>query len=466
MTTLKHPKIAFSTLLFFVSSFSRAVPIGIIDSGVDLNHHDLVNKVWTNSGLTEGYPDDKHGWNFTENNNHLIDYSYLGRFSRDVPKYFEIQMKVLEGKATNDDYRWIQEKKKDQTFIRDLMLFGNFVHGTHVAGISSKITGHAEIMAAKIIPTEVIISSVTAFEASILSFSSIFNSLKGFIIDYFMNFSLNYLAGQQTQLLTRVGRYIDNTKMRIVNCSFGISQDQAKMIVGIIARQLFNKDLTEAEAEKYGRYFMHRILVKGSGFVNSAKNTLFVMAAGNDGLDNDLFQTYPGSLKFDNTITVAATRGYERLASFSNYGASQVEVAAPGVGIRSAIPGDEYLRLSGTSQAAPFVTRVAGRILDTNPILNLSDVKKILMLTVDKKLFLEGKVKSGGIVNEDRALRAATYSLNGDVESAIQKARVDIEDVRHEQSIYELSSINRTESEVISADGEPIALPSPFVLFQ
>ena len=98
------------------------------------------------------------------------------------------------------------------------------------------------------------------------------------------------------------------------------------------------------------------------------------------------------------------------MASFSNYGEETVDIAAPGVSIYSTVPGNEYLSVSGTSQAAPLVTRVASMIKDSNSELTPKQIKKILMQTVTKKSFLKGKIASGGVVNQKRAVYAAELS--------------------------------------------------------
>jgi subtilisin family serine protease len=67
-------------------------------------------------------------------------------------------------------------------------------------------------------------------------------------------------------------------------------------------------------------------------------NSLFVAAAGNDALDNDLIPSYPDSFDLDNIISVAALNGYGELAEFSNYGKQSVDIAAPGDFIQSSIP--------------------------------------------------------------------------------------------------------------------------------
>ncbi|MFP5387665.1 MAG: S8 family serine peptidase, partial [Bacteriovoracia bacterium] len=82
--------------------------------------------------------------------------------------------------------------------------------------------------------------------------------------------------------------------------------------------------------------------------------------------------------------------------------------------------------VSGTSQAAPYVSNIAGRIKDANPRLKPLQIKKILMGTVDKKDFLKDKVTSGGIVNGDRAVYAATLSRQVSLEEAIERSQVAV----------------------------------------
>lgn len=69
-----------------------------------------------------------------------------------------------------------------------------------------------------------------------------------------------------------------------------------------------------------------------------SNNVLFVAAAGNDGTNNDTTPSYPASYDLDNIISVAATDQNDALASFSNRGATSVDLAAPGVNIYSTIP--------------------------------------------------------------------------------------------------------------------------------
>lgn len=72
-----------------------------------------------------------------------------------------------------------------------------------------------------------------------------------------------------------------------------------------------------------------------------ASDAVVVCAAGNSGSNNDSISHYPSNYDSANIIAVAASDQDDSLASFSNYGADSVDVAAPGTNIYSAAPGRE-----------------------------------------------------------------------------------------------------------------------------
>lgn len=145
---------------------------------------------------------------------------------------------------------------------------------------------------------------------------------------------------------------------------------------------------------------------------------IFVAAAGNSGQNNDLTPNYPSNYSFDNVVAVAATDSRDALASFSCYGATTVDIAAPGVGILSTLPGNTYGTYSGTSMATPHVSGAISLIWDQNPTFTYQQVIAKLYSSVDKIAGLNGKVATGGRLNIGNALNGNTTNpppadLNG-----------------------------------------------------
>ena len=121
-------------------------------------------------------------------------------------------------------------------------------------------------------------------------------------------------------------------------------------------------------------------------------------------IDGELSGNYPADLEISNIISVAATDADDQLAPFSNYGFASVDIAAPGVGIYSTMPGNEYGLMSGTSMAGPHVAGAAALVLAKNPELKPAEVKAILMQTGDAVAAMEDITVSGNRLNLAAAL--------------------------------------------------------------
>ncbi|HKI71302.1 MAG TPA: S8 family serine peptidase, partial [Verrucomicrobiae bacterium] len=133
---------------------------------------------------------------------------------------------------------------------------------------------------------------------------------------------------------------------------------------------------------------------------------IFVAAAGNSAQDNGVNPIYPASYDLDNIISVAATTRDDDLAVFSNYGASTVDLGAPGEPIFSCWNGSDsdYRYFQGTSMAAPHVTGACALLMAHYPNDNYRQIINRILSNVDRLPSLAGKCISGGRLNLQRAL--------------------------------------------------------------
>ncbi|ELY45995.1 S8 family peptidase [Natronorubrum tibetense] len=136
-------------------------------------------------------------------------------------------------------------------------------------------------------------------------------------------------------------------------------------------------------------------------------DVLVVAAAGNSG---SYGVAYPAA--YDDVVAVSALTASNSLASFSNRG-SQIDLAAPGTRLISAVPWDSYTRMSGTSMAAPVVAGVAGLVLSAYPGLSGGEVREHLQSTaVD--VGLSSNAQGYGRVDAGEAVTTVPEGYDGD----------------------------------------------------
>jgi hypothetical protein len=137
------------------------------------------------------------------------------------------------------------------------------------------------------------------------------------------------------------------------------------------------------------------------------RGILMVVAAGNSKANNDSRVFYPANIPLDNVISVAAIDSKEKLASFSNYGLSNVHLGAPGVEIFSALHQTDvsYGSLSGTSMAAPHVAGAAAFILGLRPTWTYQEVRDHILRNVRPTSSISKKTSTGGTLDLYRAVR-------------------------------------------------------------
>jgi thermitase len=141
--------------------------------------------------------------------------------------------------------------------------------------------------------------------------------------------------------------------------------------------------------------------------IHSFPNTLFIVAAGNDGKDVDDKPQYPCALDDANVLCVGATDGADQPWGRSNYGQVAVDLFAPGADILSTWPGGRYVRESGTSMAAAFTSGVAALVASRQPGWSAAQIKAALLAGTDPLPGLAGRAVTGGRLNAARTLGLA-----------------------------------------------------------
>jgi subtilisin family serine protease len=148
-----------------------------------------------------------------------------------------------------------------------------------------------------------------------------------------------------------------------------------------------------------------------SNTIHSARNAglIFVASSGNNSANLDLYPRYPASYDVDNIVAVAYTTRNDTLGSLSNYGATSVDLAAPGAEMYSTFFASDssYLGgsfLQGTSFAAPYVAGTIALILAKYPGEPHQHIIRRLLNATDPLPALSGKCVTGGRLNLRKAL--------------------------------------------------------------
>ncbi|MCV9927989.1 S8 family peptidase [Flavobacterium sp. LS1R49] len=407
------------------------VIVGIVDSGVDIEHEDLQGKIWTNTkeipgnGIDDdknGFIDDVHGWNF------LGDaVSENLELTRIVKKGDDGSAQYKNALAQYDEkYKKALEDKQQVDFLLD-------VHATIKAALNktdykiedlSTITStDPKVTRCKMIMTQIFTNAGPTFNPE-----ADFEEYREQVYDQ-LNFNLNKdFDGRKI-----VGDNPEDIKDNHYgnNIVFGPDKEKAlhgTHVAGIIAQVRHNNlggdgvannveimtvravpdgdeyDKDIALAIRYavdngakvingsfGKSFSpHKQWVYDAIKYAQKKDVLIVHAAGNDGYNIDLEKNinYPNDSEdnikeyVDNVLTVGAINkvyGEDVIASFSNFGSINVDVFAPGEEIYATVPNNKYKYLQGTSMAAPNAAGVAALIRSYYPKLKASQVKHILM---------------------------------------------------------------------------------------
>jgi subtilisin family serine protease len=156
---------------------------------------------------------------------------------------------------------------------------------------------------------------------------------------------------------------------------------------------------------------------------------LFIAAAGNDAVDNDVTPHYPSSYESENLIAVASIAEGGDLSGFSCYGLTSVDLAAPGSDIRSCWIGgnDKYNTISGTSMATPHVSGAAALLWSLRPEYDWQEIETAILENVATNAALEGKMVTEGELDLFAAIQDLGASLKLDRLAYRSDATVNVE---------------------------------------
>ena len=442
----------------------KKVIVGIVDSGVDINHEDLKGVIWTNpkeiagNGIDDdknGYIDDVHGWNFLGDAVHeQLEMTRIVKKGPGTPDYDKAKAQLEE------ELKGIQPQKQQLDFILNAEktivnhLKKNDFTIEEVKAIQSDDTS---VRQAKALFSQILSKSTKA------EFDKQIEEFKDYIYGQ-VNYNLN-VEFDGRKIVGDNPDDLNDTKYGNNNV-IGPEPNEAKHgthVAGIVAQvrgnglggdgvtnnaqimtlravpngDEYDKDIALAIRYavdngakvingSFGKYYsQHKEWVMDAIKYAESKDVLVVIAAGNESYDLDVTNKYPndtydGSPEYAKNVLIigalAPTYGSKMVADFSNYGKNNVDIFAPGEKIYATTPLNTYEYLQGTSMASPNVAGVATLIRSYYPSLTAVQVKQIIMesgtplknqvvIGEDKhKTNFADASKSGKIVNAYNAL--------------------------------------------------------------
>jgi len=178
-------------------------------------------------------------------------------------------------------------------------------------------------------------------------------------------------------------------------------------------------------------YSMYQKEVSDAFAYADAKGVLLVHAAGNYNANMEIDPNFPmAQYSFQKEplkhfITIGASTRYPKeqlAASFSNYGASKVDVFAPGFEIYNTVPQSSYAKLQGTSMAAPMVAGVAALLKSYFPSLTMLEIKEVMLKSAKSH-----KGTQQIVPGTDQKADFATLSVTGGVVNVLNAVKMCME---------------------------------------
>ncbi len=364
----------------------KPVTIAVWDSGVDTKV--LPSNLWVNAGeQANGKDDDGNGFIDDVNgiaydldakpsssllfpmNNLKTSIETLQKHSAGISD-MQANIDSPEAKAAREYIGGLKGEAVGQ-FLEDMGQWGNYMHGTHVAGITAVGNPAARILAAR------------------LEF------------DY-RNIPLHAPTVERARAEAAAAKatvdYFKAKGVRVVNMSWGGSRQD-------IERALEEKGVggTPEERAKLAREIFGIGKDALEQAIRSAPEILFIAAAGNSNNDAQFSEMIPSGLSVPNLITIGAVDQSGKPTGFTSFG-SNVQLYASGYRVDSFIPGGGREKASGTSMAAPQVANLAGKLLAINPALKPADLIGLITSTSDP---MPGNNQGRLIINPKAAVAKA-----------------------------------------------------------
>lgn len=411
---------------------STKVVVGVIDSGVDINHEDLRDVIWKNpkeipnNGIDDdknGYVDDIHGWNFLGDiNEENMEFVRIVRDGNPQDPQYKIALEKYN-KEQEEATQGLERVTKTYELITKADAFLQEKTGKKVYTIQ-------DLEKLEDTPQEV--AQFKAFGMRMLSFfPSIAEAKEG------INDAVKYYDGKVKNHLNKdlnARKILGDNPNDIADTKYGNNNvigpkldgaEHGTHVAGIIAavrnNQIGSNGVADnvaimavravPDGDEYDKDIALAIryaVDNGAKVINTSfgkgfspnpqwvrdaikyaasKDVLIVNAAGNDSKNIDTDLTYPddnigGKEYANNVITIGALNyeyGQDLLANFTNYGKKNVDIFSPGVKIYAPVPDNKYKFLQGTSMASPEVAGIAALIRSYFPKLKAHQVKDILM---------------------------------------------------------------------------------------
>ena len=344
----------------------QPVLLAVWDSGVDSEIFASSNQLWTNvkeipnndkDDDENGFVDDVHGIAYSLHSEKEKELLYPMGEIKTSEAVMRRQMKGLtdiqasidseEARALRGRLSQLQQDEV-KPFIEEISRYGNYSHGTHVAGIVAEGNPNVRILVSRITFDYRIVPEEPTIEK----------------------------AKKEARALVENIEYFKQQGVKAVNMSWGGS------LAGIESALEANNAGGDAKQRKALAREIFTIGDKAfRKAIQDAPDILFIVAAGNSDNDVTFEEFYPSAYDYPNMLSVGAVDQAGEETSFTSFG--KVDLYANGFEVDSYVPGGERLKLSGTSMASPQVLNLAGKLLSVKPGLTTAQLRQLILQGAD-----------------------------------------------------------------------------------